>query len=120
MPTRRPQRNPLNLVSTAGVEAWLCEGENFEVVYGLIGHDPDGLPIYRIIFEKQGTQYLLVDPDGSEPKSAFCTLVGDDAIVEHLFEIAPDATLTLHLNTSNFVGGRLPREECFFPPKPKR
>lgn len=111
---------PLNLVTEEGVNAWRTRKETFAISYGLIGHDETGRPLYRVLFEKAGETFLLVDPGTLEVVSAPISLKGEDAIVDHWFEIAPDASPVLHLDTSEFVDGRLPIAACFMAPKQRR
>lgn len=108
---------PLNLVTKEGVDAWRTQAEPFAISYGLIGHDDTGRPLYRALFEKAGETFLLVDPETLEIVSAPISLKGEDAVVDHCFEIAPEASPLLYLDTSEFVDGRLPIAACFMAPK---
>lgn len=111
---------PLNLVTEEGVDAWRTREEPFTISYGLIGHDDTGRPLYRALFEKAGETFLLVDPEALEVVSAPISLRGEDAVVDHWFEIAPAASPVLHLDTSEFVDGRLPTAACFRVPRQRR
>lgn len=108
---------PLNLVTKEGVDAWRTHAEPFAISYGLIGHDDSGRPLYRAIFEKAGETFLLVDPETLDLVSAPISLKGEDAVVDHWFEISPGTSPILHLDTSEFVDGRLPAAACFMAPK---
>jgi hypothetical protein len=104
---------PLKLVTKEGVDAWRSQGEPFTISYGLIGHEKTGRPLYRALFDKAGETFLLVDPDTLDIVAAPISFRGEDAVIDHLFEIAPGASPVLHLDTSGFVDGKLPTAACF-------
>lgn len=106
-------QRPLNLVTHEGIQDWQNQNEDFSISYGLIAYDDAGQHVYRALFEKAGETFVLVDPDALEVVAAPIGLRGDDTVVDHLFEVAPDASPTLHLDTRKFVNGRLPTVDCF-------